>query len=327
MTPPADAWEEEDLPEEEDPAGFDPDWLALREPFDALARSEALAARLVARLPARPRLLDLGAGTGSLLRWLAPRIPRPQAWTLVDADPAMIEEAFDIIAERAEDIGLTVTFPSRRTLLVHAPTGAWRVEGMVADLAEAPRNLPLHQADAVVCSALCDLASRHWVERMAAALRVPFYAALNVDGRDRLWPPHPADGQVAALFRRDQARDKGFHGPALGPRAAEAIAAAFAARGFTVESAASDWVVQARGDAAYPGFRDAAPAFLAELLAGQAQAALRHAAPEGPQRRAVQGWMAARLEAVAARRLTARIGHRDVLALPPAPATGPARRR
>ena len=52
---------------------FDLEWLDLREPFDAFARNEALADALVAVLPARPRLLDLGAGTGSLLRWLAPR--------------------------------------------------------------------------------------------------------------------------------------------------------------------------------------------------------------------------------------------------------------
>ena len=53
---------------------FDLDWLDLREPHDAAARSEALAEALIARLPARPRLMDLGAGTGSLFRWLAPRI-------------------------------------------------------------------------------------------------------------------------------------------------------------------------------------------------------------------------------------------------------------
>ncbi len=51
---------------------FDAAWLALREPFDAAARSRALAEALIAHLPARPRLLDLGCGTGSLFRWLAP---------------------------------------------------------------------------------------------------------------------------------------------------------------------------------------------------------------------------------------------------------------
>ena len=49
---------------------FDGDWLDLREPHDAAARDPGLAAMLSAALPARPRVLDLGAGTGSLLRWL-----------------------------------------------------------------------------------------------------------------------------------------------------------------------------------------------------------------------------------------------------------------
>ncbi len=294
---------------------FAPDWLALREPFDALARSEALAERLIAQLPARPRLIDLGAGTGSLLRWLAPRIGRAQAWTLVDSDRALIEEAFEVIAERAEAIGFRATFPNRRTLLVHAPGGAWRVEALITDLAEAPRNLPLHQADAVLSSALCDLVSARWVEGMATALRVPFYAALCVDGRDRFWPPHPADGAVANAFRRDQARDKGFGGPALGPAAAGAIAAAFTARGFMVERAASDWVVHARGGeyAELPVPRGHTADFLRQLVLGHVEAAKRHR----HGRREAVDWGLTRLDQVDQRLLTARIGHRDVLALPP----------
>jgi SAM-dependent methyltransferase len=298
---------------------FDLDWLDLREPFDALARNEALAARLLSRLPARPRLMDLGAGTGSLFRWLAPRIGRAQAWTLVDADREMAEAAFDTIADRAETVGLRVTFPNRRCLLVHAPGGAWRVETLVADLADAPANLPLHEADAVVNSALCDLVPRPWVERMAAALRVPFYAALCVDGRDRLSPPHPADAVVAQGFRRDQRRDKGLGGPALGAAAPAAIAEGFAAEGFALEAAASDWVV--RGRAAPPGLPPGAAApFLSRLVEGHAAAALA----AGPSRdaRRVADWGAARAGQIARGGLAARIGHRDVLALPPPPPRG-----
>jgi SAM-dependent methyltransferase len=316
----SDAYDEDDEDFDEPEEHFAPDWLALREPFDALARSEALAARLIAALPARPRLIDLGAGTGSLLRWLAPRIGRSQAWTLVDADRALIEEAFHVIAERAEAVGLTVTAPNRRTLLVHAPGGAWRVEALAADLADAPGNLPLHQADAVLCSALCDLVSAAWVDRMAAALRVPFYAALSVDGRDRFWPPHPADGAMRAAFRRDQARDKGFGGPALGPAAPAALRRAFAARGFAVASAASDWVVHARGaqgGAMLPIPPGSRAGFLRHLVLGQSEAA--RAQHQG--RAALVGWGLRRLEQVDDRLLAVRIGHQDVLALPPGRST------
>ena len=149
---------------------FDADWLELREPHDARARSIALALALSEALPARPRLLDLGAGTGSLFRWLAPILNRPQAWTLVDADVTLIEFAFDTIADRAVSVGFEVSAPNKRTLLVHTPSGAWRVDGLVRDLADAPDGLPLDRADAVVCTALCDLVLRSWVTRMAEEL-------------------------------------------------------------------------------------------------------------------------------------------------------------
>jgi SAM-dependent methyltransferase len=295
---------------------FDLDWLDLREPFDAIARSEALAAQVLALLPARPRLIDLGSGTGSLFRWLAPRIGRAQAWTLVDHDKAMAEAAFDTIADRAEQVGLKVTFPNRKTLLVHAPGGAWRVEALAADLAEAPGILPLANADAVLSSALCDLVSRPWLDRMAAALRVPFYAALCVDGRERFIPPHPLDARILAGFRRDQGRDKGFGGVALGPRAPAAIAAAFGARGFGVASAASDWVVRQRGPSPLPGLRQHGYRFISELVLGHSVAARRHDHRGG---RLIGAWTEARLNQIADRRLAVRIGHRDLLAVPPRP--------
>lgn len=289
---------------------FDGDWLDLREPFDAAARHEGLARRLAAALPARPRILDLGAGTGSLLRWLGHYVGRAQAWTLVDADAALLERAFATIAERAEEAGWGVTWPGKRTLLVHSPRGAWRVEGLIADLREAPGNLPLGQVDAVVNTALCDLVSQVWVERMAAACaahRLPFYAALNVTGRERFAPRHRGDALLARGFARDQARDKGFSGVALGAKAPAAIAEVFAAHGYAVAVGASDWVVRTRP------WREDAGAFATELVTGMATAA---AARERRGARTLQDWARMRAAQAAEGRLSLRIGHADVLALP-----------
>jgi len=282
--------------------GFGAGWLALREPFDAQARDLSLALALAAALPPRPRLLDLGAGTGSLLRWLAPILGRSQHWTLVDADGALLQQAFATIEERAALAGWTTTWPNSHTLLVHTPRGVWRVDALTADLAAGPAALPLDKADAVVCTALCDLVSRPWVSAMAAALRVPFYAALNVDGREGFFPPHPADRLVARGFRRDQRRDKGF-GPALGADATSALAAAFRARGFTVRTAPSPWQVRANT----PVMADQ----LAEGHAGAAASALPRSL--GPD---IEGWAKARRMQAMRGKLSARIGHKDLLALP-----------
>jgi hypothetical protein len=287
------------------PDRFPADWLALREPFDAAARSGELARRLVAVLPVRPRLLDLGAGTGALFRWLAPMIGRAQVWTLADADEDLLLRAYDEIADWADLRGWPVTWPGRghhRALIVHAPAGAWRVEALGVDLLRAPEGLPLGAVDAVVCSALLDLVSAAWVERLVATLRVPMLACLTVDGREAFLPPHPYDARVRAGFRRDQARDKGF-GPALGVRASAALHRAMAARSWQVASAPTVWRIPA-----------AALAMSRVLVEGYAEAASRARPSWG---NAIDAWRGARMRQAVAGRLAIRIGHRDSLGLPP----------
>lgn len=279
---------------------FDGDWLALREPYDAAARSTALAHALAAVLPPRPALLDLGAGTASLFRWLAPILAGPQDWTLADADPVLLPRAFAEIAAWATRRGLPVT-TTASVLSVHTPRGAWRVRALRADLADIAA-LPLNRHDAVVCSALLDLASADWLATLAATLKKPFLACLSVDGRDALYPAHKLDRAVAAAFRRDQQRAKGL-GLALGPRAPAVLRTVFTARGFTVHDAATDWRI---------------PPDAADLLDMLVSSHAAVAAQRIPDRRAaIRAWAGLRARQIDRRRLAMRIGHRDSLALPP----------
>jgi hypothetical protein len=279
---------------------FSADWLAWREPFDSRARSAALAARLAAALPARPRLLELGAGTGSLFRWLAPLIGRAQAWTMLDGDAALLEDGFARTAAWAERQGWKVTAPSG-ALIVHAPGGAWRIELRVADFGGSAASLPLPGHDAVVCSALMDLVSVSWARGFAQRLTVPFLACLTVDGRDRFLPPRPGDRLVARGFARHMRRDKGF-GAAMGQAAPTMLARLFAEAGFAVATAPSDWLVPRT-----------APSLLAAMVEGHAAAAAE-ALPRSA--RAILAWRAERLRAIAAQRLALVVGHRDLLAMP-----------
>ena len=287
---------------------FDGDWLSLREGFDADSRAPELADALMQHLDevARPRFLDLGAGTGSLTRWLGHWLERPHAWVLADADAELMSRAFDTMMDAAEEWGWNATWPQKKALLLHSPHGAWRIEGILADLSQAPDNLPLEKVDAVTCSALCDLVSEAWLTALAAGLarhKLPFYAALNVSGRERFIPPHPDDAWVARGFARDQRRVKGFGGAALGVEAPAAIARAFAAHGYTVQSAPSDWRIhRAAGEMAR------------ELALGHAEAALRHETREAAR---IRAWAEARAAQAEDLRLSVRVPHRDLLCLPP----------
>jgi SAM-dependent methyltransferase len=289
----------------EQPGRFGAGWLSLRERLDSLARDRGLAETLAQRLPFRPVILDLGAGTGSLFRFLAPIIARPQRWIFADADRSLIEAAFDHTFDWARDRGFTAhrRRESRMPALsIGTSWGIWRIDALAVGLATAPRGLPLDKVDAVTCSALLDLASRRWMERLFAALRTPFYASLTVDGRDGWFPPHPADATVRLAFRRDQQRKKGL-GLALGVDAARTAEELLAALGFEILAARSDWRI-VRGERS-----------VGRLFAGMTARAASQAVPTRAGK--IESWYRARLDDAGEAKLAIRVGHRDILGFPP----------
>jgi hypothetical protein len=284
---------------------FSADWLVLREKLDWPARSRVLAEALAARLKKNPCLLDLGAGTGSLFRFMAPIIGRSQTWIFADADELLLKTAVDRTAEWAERNGLGVTPHQERgklSLSLRRSTDEWRIETLVTDLGQVPHSLPLDVADAVVCSALLDLTSQAWMVRLFAGLRVPFYAGITVNGLDTWAPHHRADAIVRTAFRRDQRRDKGL-GSALGNDAGKTALGLLANLGFETRMATSDWRI--------PGSARAVSARLAQMTALSARQSAQALA------RKISEWTRARLKQSAKARLSIRIGHYDILGFPP----------
>lgn len=279
--------------------GFSPSWLRLREPFDHAARSRALADRFAAALPrgssADLRLLDLGCGRGSNLRFLAPLLHAPAHWCLADHDPVLLAHARAAVDawSRARPAGGPVGLELRAVdLRATLPAGAW---------------------DGVVTQALLDLVSEAWLVRLAdwlGRLGCPFLAGLTVDGRVDWHPVHPLDDGVQAAFRAHQRLDRGF-GPSPGPRAAAVFTALLEQRGWSVVVERADWQVPA-----------AARDMLRFMVDGTAEAArVTHADPT-----AVARWRALRHAQVDGGQLSLRVGHLDLLAEPPpgpAPGGGP----
>jgi trans-aconitate methyltransferase len=191
-------------------------WLALREAADAAARSSSIVLRLAGALPDdRPlRIVDLGAGTGSNIRYLAPRLPHPQDWLAVDRDAGLLAMAPHGVRTQTTDLG------------------ALEDGRMLAD-----RHL-------VTASALLDLVSEEWMKRLVAwcarhGSAVLF--ALSYDGRFRCDPPDADDEVIRELFNAHQRRnDKGF-GRAAGPAAADFVAQTLDEHGYSVDVERSDW--------------------------------------------------------------------------------------
>jgi hypothetical protein len=257
---------------------FSADWLDLREPFDRRARNPAILQQVATALAERPfvTIVDLACGTGSTLRALAPHLPLHQTWRLFDND---------------------------LSLLARVPPAA-NVQVVALDLArdlEAALDGPV---DLVTTSALLDLVSDAWLERLAvevAARRIPVYVALTYDGRVDLSPMDPQHAAIIAAVNAHQRRDKGF-GPALGPSAVSAAVSCFERVGYVVGQGTADWIIH-QDDCEMQN----------AILSGWAIAARETGALS---LEAVAEWLQRRRAAVAAGTSTIRIGHVDLFASP-----------
>ncbi|MFJ6726553.1 MULTISPECIES: hypothetical protein [unclassified Streptomyces] len=273
--------------DEQEPPRYAPEWLQLREPADAAARSTELLDPLRARLADRPgrdgglAVHDLGCGTGSMGRWLAPRLDGPQHWVLHDRDPYLLHFAAVGAAKAAAD-GSRVTVETRR-----------------ADLARLTPDA-LVGAGLVTASALLDVLTAGEVDTLAAVCAgagCPALLTLSVAGRVELTAEDPMDAEIAAAFNDHQRRDG-----LLGPDAVTVAAEAFTRHGATVTVRPSAWRL---------GPDEAA--LTAQWLRGWVGAAVEQR-PEIADRAAAH--LDARLAACAAGELRVTVHHDDLLALP-----------
>jgi SAM-dependent methyltransferase len=261
---------------------FSAEWLALREPADHAARSSRLARAVAGRLSDRHpvRIVDLAAGSGSNLRYLARYLPQHQHWRLVDHDAALLARVDKTFQRSVVSVHLL-----RRDLA--------RLDA-IADVFD--------KVSLVTASALLDLVSGAWLDALAeqcARARAAALFALSYDGRIACTPADRDDETVRELVNRHQRTEKGF-GRALGPDAIDAAERCFARRGFALQRERSDWTLDAR-----------AAELQRQLIEGWAAAAA-DVAPESAA--LIDAWRQRRLERVAAGRSTIVVGHEDVAA-------------
>jgi hypothetical protein len=288
-------------------SGFSAQWLALREPFDAAARAHELVDSLRRRLSphtgAPLEVVDLGAGAGSNLRYLAPQLAGAQNWRLVDHDAVLLDAAL----ARTEAWAQTLPARAQRhghALELHAERLDLRIETLNRSLAPASalRTLPIPAGALVSAAALLDLVSAEWLDALIEHVGPSAQAllfALTYDGRTTCTPPEPEDSELLELFNRHQRHDKGF-GPALGPQAAAAAAEKLAAAGYRLRTATSDWRIGS-----------AEPEMQTALLDGWLAAALEIAPARA---RKLRDWHARRSAHVAAGRSAIAVGHVDLVA-------------
>ena len=264
-----------------------PAWLALREAADAEARATDLVARARRHLPAGERAVihDLGCGTGSMGRWLAPMLAGPQHWVLHDRDAELLAHAAATMPGKAGD-GSPVTLETR-----------------LRDITRLDSD-DLVGASLITASALIDLVTAEELGRLVTACSAagcPVLLTICPTGRVDVSPADPLDAPVAEAFNAHQRRtSRGRR--LLGPDALDVASAGFSRLGHEVLVRPSSWRLGA-----------ARSALATEWLSGWVRAAIEQRPDLGP--RAERYLQRRTLEAEAAQ-LRVTVHHRDLLVVP-----------
>lgn len=253
------------------------DWLALREPADAVARAPELAKEVREQLADHPRpvIHDLGSGTGSMGRWLAPQLPDAQHWIMYDRDPDLLERAA---------AGMNGSVETRQCDITRLTAGE------------------LGGAALITASALLDMFTAEEVERVVAACAgagCPTFLTISVVGRVELTPSDPLDARFEAAFNAHQRRTVDGR-TLLGPDAVDATIEAFERHGMRVVVRSSPWRLGA-------GEAD----LIAEWFSGWVAAACEQRPELSGQ---VAAYASRRLAEAAAGRLGVVVHHSDLLA-------------
>ncbi len=284
---------------------FSADWLARREAIDAASRSVELNAALCRGLAKETplKIVDLGSGTGSNLRYLAPLLEGPQEWLLVDHDAKLMAELPTHMHSWAETNGFSLETQSQHTT-VGGASFQCRYGCVNLDLATELDQVPLAGCHLLTASALLDLVSAQWLNELAARCQSAHTAilfALTYDGQIAWSPTDPEDAYISDLVNRHQLTDKGF-GPALGPNAAQACVACFTERGYRIRAQPSEWRLGSQHQALQQ-----------ELLQNWSEATLE-VRPNGGSR--IRTWVQRRSSNIRAGRSALVVGHADVLGWP-----------
>jgi hypothetical protein len=280
-------------------------WLQLREPADAAARSDRLTRTIAGALATLEtvRVLDLGTGTGSNLRYLAPRLARRQRWLVIDRDPALLALLPDLMSSWGAALGYRVAPVGGHDCIIEGGQFQCHVETRSLDLNSLDDADIFAGRQLVTASALLDLVSERWLGALASRCREVGAAALfaiTYNGRSSCSPEEPEDEMIRRLLNRHQKTDKGLGGPAAGPDAAGCAARCLADVGYRVWTDPSDWMLRAtEGE------------LQRQLIDGWAQAATA-VTPDNAS--AIAQWRARRIAHIDAGRSQVVVGHFDIAA-------------
>jgi SAM-dependent methyltransferase len=229
-------------------------YLAAKRSVDDRALNRPVLAELRRLLPpGRPRVLEIGAGLGTMVaRLLDWQVLTAGDYTLLDVDGRLLQDSRAWLGAWAAARGVPAEpLPDGLRL------GDLRVHLVEAELGDHLTAGQGEPADVVIAHAFLDLVDVPAVLPALFRLLVPggvYWFTVTFDGESTFQPDHPGDDVVLGAYHSSMDGRVRHGRPAGESRAGRHLLGHLRAAGAPPSAAgSSDWVVLAGPDGSYPG--------------------------------------------------------------------------
>jgi SAM-dependent methyltransferase len=228
------------------------DYLAAKASVDDRALNHHVLSELRALLPPTPRVLEVGAGLGTMVaRLLDWGVLAAGDYTLLDVDPRLLRDSRQWLRDWAVAQHRRCE-PLPDGLLI----GELRVHFVLAELGQYLDVGHGERADLLIANAVLDLIDVPTVLPALLRLLVPgglYWFTINYDGETTLLPEHASDGPILEAYHQDMDERVRYGRPAGESRTGRHLFGQLRAVGApALFAGSSDWVVQAAADGTYP---------------------------------------------------------------------------
>jgi len=272
-----------------------------------------------------PVLVDLGTGTGAMIRRLAPLLPASRLrFVGVESDPGTLAAAplqtagslaaagYEVTQERQGLVACRKTSRSTQTVEVNFILGDLLDE-------QTHKRLSAERPAAVTAHALMDTVPLREATTLIRDVLPPgglFYASMNYDGRTTLRPRFSQQGaETAMLDVYDQSMEdrKVRNLPVGGARSGARLLSVLKATDFTpISSGVSDWRLSVRSERRTPAVRSVMRSMLAIMY--REFLVQRENGWDAVGSETIDEWFRERSERIEAGKLTIRVHQIDILA-------------
>jgi SAM-dependent methyltransferase len=228
-------------------------YLAAKKTVDDRALNRYVLAELRRLMPpGEPRILEIGAGLGTMVaRLLEWQVVGGGDYTLLDVDPQLLRDSRAWLTEWARGRGLrTERLPDG---LQVGDLRVRLVEAELGDHLEAGSGEPV---DVLIAHAFLDLVDVPTVLPPLLRLLAPggaYWFTVTFDGESIFAPGHPGDDEVLGAYHRSMDERVRYGRPAGEGRAGRHLFGHLHAAGAPpVAAGSSDWVVHADPSGSYP---------------------------------------------------------------------------